>query len=103
MHLIQNIMRKSIAHNAITLLTAITLSIAMATDAMAAGRPGGGGHGGGGGFGGGHIGGGFGGTLLDRVPSMPPPVFNQSSPYTVPAPRETPVSPASPGSIFGNG
>jgi len=39
--------------------------------------------------------------LLDRVPSMPPPIFNPSSPYTVPQTRETPVSPASPGSIFG--
>src|SRR5271154_425390 len=41
--------------------------------------------------------------LLDRVPSMPPPTFNPSSPYTVPFSRETPVSPASPGSIFGSG
>ena len=38
---------------------------------------------------------------LDRVPSMPAPIFNPSSPYTVPQARETPVSPASPGSIFG--
>jgi hypothetical protein len=37
----------------------------------------------------------------DRVPSMPAPIFNPSSPYTVPQARETPVSPASPGSIFG--
>jgi hypothetical protein len=41
--------------------------------------------------------------LVNPTPSMPPPTFNQSSPYTVPFSRETPVSPASPGSIFGSG
>jgi|ERR1700687_5602126 hypothetical protein len=40
--------------------------------------------------------------LLDRAPSMPPPAFNPSSPYTVPQSRESPVSPASPGSLFGS-
>jgi hypothetical protein len=35
--------------------------------------------------------------------NMPAPVFNPSEPYTVPETRETPVSPASPGSVFGNG
>ena len=39
---------------------------------------------------------------LDRAPSMPPPAFNPSSPYTVPQSRESPVSPASPGSLFGS-
>jgi hypothetical protein len=34
--------------------------------------------------------------------TMPPPTFNLSSPYTVPQSPETPVSPSSPGSIFGN-
>jgi hypothetical protein len=71
-------------------------TMAVATDALAAGHGGGGG----GGFGGGHMGGGFRGPLLESVPSMPPPVFNPSSPYTVPASPETPVSPGSPGSIF---
>ena len=71
-------------------------TMAVATDALAAGH-------GGGGFGGGQMGGGFRGPLLERVPSMPPPIFNPSSPYTVPASPETPVSPASPGSVFGNG
>jgi hypothetical protein len=33
----------------------------------------------------------------------PAPVFNPWEPYTVPESRETPVSPASPGSVFGNG
>lgn len=102
MHFIQNIKRKSNAHYAMILLAAIALSTAVVTHALAAGR-GGGGHGSGGGFGGGHIGGGFRGPVLDRVPSMPSPVFNSSSPYTLPQSRETPVSPASPGSIFGNG
>jgi hypothetical protein len=72
---------------------------AVATDALAAGHGGVGG----GGFGGGHMGGRFRGPLLESVPSMPPPVFNPSSPYIVPASPETPVSPTSPGSVFGNG
>jgi hypothetical protein len=41
--------------------------------------------------------------LVNPAPSMPPPTFNPSGPYTVPFSRETPVSPASPGSIFGSG
>jgi hypothetical protein len=41
--------------------------------------------------------------LFNQAPSMPPPVFNPSTPYTVPATPEVPVSPASPGSVFGNG
>jgi hypothetical protein len=73
--------------------------MAVATDALAAGHGGGGG----GRFGGGHMGGGFRGPLLESVPSIPPPIFNPSTPYTVPPSRETPVSPASPGSVFGNG
>jgi hypothetical protein len=39
---------------------------------------------------------------LLRGPALPPPVFNQSSPYTVPQSPERPVSPASPGSVFGD-
>ena len=37
------------------------------------------------------------------VVNTPAPVFNPSESYTVPETRETPVSPASPGSVFGNG
>jgi len=93
---IQNIKQKSIARNAMIILTAIALSAAVVTDAVAAGRGlGGEGHAGG------HIGGGFRGPLPDRVPSMSP-IFNPSSPYTVAPSGETPVSPASPGSVFGN-
>jgi hypothetical protein len=99
MHLIQNIKQRSIARNTMMLLAAVALSIAVATDGLAAGRGGRGG----GGLRGGHIGGGFRGPLLNSVPSMPGPIFNPSSPYTVPPSSETPVSPASPGSIFGNG
>jgi hypothetical protein len=40
--------------------------------------------------------------LLNRAPSMPPSAFNPSSPYTVSQSRESPVSPASPGSVFGS-
>jgi hypothetical protein len=61
--------------------------IAVATDALAAGHRGGGG----GGFGGGHMSGQFRGPLLESVPSIPSPVFNPSSPYTVPASPETPA------------
>jgi hypothetical protein len=96
MHLIKKIEQRSIARNALLLLAAITLSIAVATDGLAGGRGGGGG----GGLRGGHIRGGFRGPLLNSVPSMPPPIFNPSSPYTVPPSPETPVSPASPGSVF---
>jgi hypothetical protein len=77
-----------------TVLAAIAFSAAVATDALAAGRDSGG-------HGAGHIGGGFRGSSPDRIPSTPP-AFNPSSPYTVPQSHETPVSPASPGSVFGN-
>ena len=45
-------------------------------------------------------GGGHFGMPLISAPSNPVPQFNPSSPYTVTAPGETPVSPASPGSVF---
>jgi hypothetical protein len=86
---------------AVITLAAITFSTALATGALAAGRDGGAGTGG---EGEGEFRDGYtGGPSLDRGPETPPPVFNPSTPYTVPAPRETPVSPASPGSVFGNG
>jgi hypothetical protein len=100
MYLVQCAKRKSVAHNTLILLAAITLSAAAATDALAAGR---GGDGAPRGYGSGYLGGEFHGPLLEQVPSMPPPVFNPSSPYTLPEAPETPVSPASPGSVFGNG
>ena len=46
-----------------------------------------------------HGGGGFGMPLIS-APSNPVPQFNPSSPYTVTPSAETPVSPASPGSVF---
>jgi hypothetical protein len=49
-----------------------------------------------------HVNGGFGGSTSYRAPAMPPPVFNQSNPYTLPQSAEKPVSPASPGSVFGD-
>jgi len=98
MHLVQIVKQKSIAHSAMIVLTAVALSTALATDALAAG-PGGGIHGGG--FGASHIAGRFRGPIMEGVPS-PTPEFNPSSPYTVPQSRETPVSAGSPGSIFGN-
>jgi hypothetical protein len=41
--------------------------------------------------------------FVNPAHSMTSPTFNPSSPNTVPFSRETPVSPASPGSIFGSG
>jgi hypothetical protein len=101
MYTIQKVKRKSVAYNTLILLAAITLSTAVATDALAVGR-------GGGGDGAprgnvSHMDSGYVGPLVEPIPSMPPPVFNPSSPYTLPESPETPVSPASPGSIFGNG
>jgi hypothetical protein len=85
--------------NAMILLALTMFASAMSTHAFAAGR----GFGGGGGFHGGHMRSGFHGSIIDTVPSMPAPKFNRSDPYTVHQSPETPVSPASPGSIFGNG
>jgi hypothetical protein len=77
------------------LLTCMTVA-----SALAAGR---------GGFGIGAVGTGSGAAafrsgapFIGSVPSTPP-VFNPSTPYTVPQAPEQSVSPASPGSIFGNG
>jgi hypothetical protein len=94
----QNIKQKPMAPNKLILLAIIVISTTVATGALAAGRVGGG-HSGG--FGAAHLGE-HRGPLVDRAPSMQPH-FNPSSPYMVPQPRETPVSPASPGSVFGNG
>lgn len=99
MNLVQNIKQKSIGRTAIITLAAITLSTAVATGDPAVGR---GGESGTGGAGEGEFRGGY-VPLQESVPQTPPPVFNPSSPYTVPAPGETPVSPASRGSVFGNG
>lgn len=49
-----------------------------------------------------HVSGGFGGSTFYPSPALPPPVFNPSDPYTVPQSPERPVSPASPGSVFGD-
>jgi hypothetical protein len=55
----------------------------------------------------GHVGRGFNSPAFNGAPppviNTPAPVFNPSEPYTVPESRESPVSPASPGSVFGNG
>jgi hypothetical protein len=99
MRRIQSIKQRSLSRNTMIVLAAVMLTAAAATDALAAGRGGGGG----GGARGGHMSRGVGGPWLNNVPSLPAPIFNQSTPYTVPQLRETPVSPASPGSVFGNG
>jgi hypothetical protein len=48
-----------------------------------------------------HVGG-FENRTFDRVPAPTAPTFNQSSPYAIPQSPERPVSPASPGSVFGD-
>jgi hypothetical protein len=88
----KNIRRRTVAQGAVILIAAMALSTAVTTGALAAG------HGGGS-----HIGARFHGPIVESVPEMAAPVFNPSTPYTVPQGRETPVSPASPGSVFGNG
>lgn len=100
----QEVQQTSRLRNAMVLLAIIAFGTAMATHAHAAKGIGNAGSG----FHsthmpGSHIQGGFGGPILDGAPSMPAPTFNPSDPYTVPQSPEMPVSPASPGSIFGNG
>jgi hypothetical protein len=84
------------------LLAIVMLGTAMATHAFAAGRVGGMGGGLGGGFHGGHMSHGFQPPVLNEAPAMPTPTLNPSESYTLPQSTETPVSPASPGSVFGN-
>jgi hypothetical protein len=98
MNVNQNIKQKSIRRTVVIALAAITLSTAAVTGAPAAER---GGESVTGGAGEGEIRGG-GVPFQESAPQLPPPIFNPSSPYTVPAPGEIPVSPASPGSVFGN-
>jgi hypothetical protein len=90
--------------NAMILLSIVMLGTAMATHAFAAGRMGGmgGGLGLGGGFHGGHMSNRFQPPVLNEAPAMPAPTFNPSESYMLPQSPETTVSPASPGSVFGN-
>jgi hypothetical protein len=99
----QDVQQTSRIRNAI-LLAIIALGTAMATHAHAAegiGNASGGFHGTH--MLGSHMQDGSGGPILNGAPSMPAPIFNPSDPYTVPQSPEMPVSPASPGSIFGDG
>src|ERR1700752_4045197 len=68
------------------LLAIVMLGTAMATHAFAAG----------------YMSHGFQPPILDEAPAMPAPTFNPSESYTLPQSSEAPVSPASPGSVFGN-
>ena len=81
MRRIQSIKQRSLSRNTMIVLAAVMLTAAAATDALAAGRGGGGG----GGARGGHMGRGVGGPWLNNVPSLPAPIFNPSTPYTVPS------------------
>ena len=73
--------------NAVALAVAALLAGTVATNALAAGH------------GGGHIGGRFGEPLIGSAP-MTSPIYNPSTPYTVPQSPEVGVFPASPGSLF---
>jgi hypothetical protein len=87
--------KESAVRHPMIILAAITLSMAVATNALAAGPAGGAGHSGG------RIGG-FVPPVEGPVPALPAPTFNPSEPYTMPESPEVHVSPGSPGSIFGN-
>jgi hypothetical protein len=71
----------------VALAVAALLAGTVATNALAAGH------------GGGHMGGRFGEPLIGSAP-MTSPIYNPSTPYTVPQSPEVAVSPASPGSVF---
>jgi hypothetical protein len=87
----------SFARSAIVLFTLVMFETALAPFAIAAER-GPAGIPAGAGSQSNHIGG-F-DRPLDRAPA--PPMFNQSTPYTAPQSPERSVSPASPGSVFGD-
>jgi hypothetical protein len=74
-------------------LAVTTIGVAAAGDAFAAGH--------GGARGAGRVPSTLGGPVLGQAPSMSPN-FNPSYQYVVPPAPEIPVSPASPGSVFGN-
>jgi hypothetical protein len=94
---------KLIVPTAIAVLTTAIAVLGLSYQAFAAG----GGLGLNGEFGGVRAASGFHSSAFVSAPppvfNTPAPVFNPSQPYTVPESRETPVSPASPGSVFGNG
>jgi hypothetical protein len=78
-------MKLQIHSKILAIAAAVMIGIATTGDsALARGAPGGGRF----------------GTPLISAPSYPVPQFNASSPYTVTPSAETPVSPASPGSVF---
>jgi hypothetical protein len=95
----EDVRQTSRMRNAMILLAIVMLGTVMATHAFAAGRMGGGLDGG---FRGAHMSHGFQPPILNEAPTMPAPIFNPSDPFTVPQSPETTVSPASPGSVFGN-
>jgi hypothetical protein len=88
---------KAIRPHAMILLAIVVFGIVAATHALAAGR-------GASGSGpqGSHASTGFQGSPVTAVPTMPAPILNPSVSYTIPQSPEVPVSPGSPGSIFGN-
>jgi hypothetical protein len=73
--------------NLVALAVAALLAGTVATNALAAGH------------GGGHMGGRFGEPPIGNAP-MTSPIYNPSTPYTVPQSPEVGVSPASHGSLF---
>jgi hypothetical protein len=80
-------------------LALLLVAVSGASNAFAAG---GHGDGMGGGHGGGHFGGGFRSGFVNQEIPMQAPVFNPSEHYAVTQSPEAPVSPGSPGSVFGD-
>jgi len=101
----QAVQQQTSRMHAMILLAIVMFGSALASHAFAAEGMGGGMDAGGAGHGlgvGGHMGA-FHAPMIDQAPSMPAPTFNPSEPYSLPQSPENSVSPASPGSIFGNG
>jgi hypothetical protein len=93
MRFLPQVKRRTTIRNIVIVLAAIMIGTAAASNALAAGRSQA--------RGAGHTRGMYGGPITSPPPSMTPN-FNPSYRYVVPQGPETPVSPASPGSVFGD-
>lgn len=93
MNLIRHVKRNSWVGKTARMST-VMLGAAVATSVLAAGGTG---------YGAGYARSQVSPPVIDQAPALPPPILNPSYSYTIPQTPEIPVSPASPGSIFGNG
>jgi hypothetical protein len=92
MRFLPQVKQRTTIRNIVVVLAAIMIGAAAASDALAASHSQA--------RGAGHTRGLYGGPIISPPPSMTPN-FNPSYRYVVPQEPETPVSPASPGSVFG--